>query len=116
MVDCLEKNDIKRIYAITGDSLNEVNNVVRENGNIEWIHVRHKEVGAYASVAEAQLTGNIACCAGSSGPGHVHLINDDAHRSGDPVIAIASTISSIEFGMRYFQETNSTKLFDDCSY
>ncbi|MGN6181403.1 MAG: thiamine pyrophosphate-dependent enzyme [Mucilaginibacter sp.] len=81
------------------------------------MHVRHEEAGAYAAGAEAQLNG-IACCAGSSGPGHVHLINGlyDAHRSGAPVIAIASTIASFEFGTEYFQETNTIKLFDDCSY
>jgi pyruvate dehydrogenase (quinone) len=79
--------------------------------------VRHEEVGAYAAAAEAELNG-LACCAGSSGPGHVHLINGlyDAHRSGAPVIAIASTCATFEFGTDYFQETNTIKLFDDCSH
>ncbi len=118
LVECLVKNNVKRIYAVTGDSLNEVNEAVRINTNIEWIHVRHEEVGAYAAGAEAQLTGEIGCCAGSSGPGHVHLINGlyDAHRSNAPVIAIASTMPSNEQGMKYFQETNTLSLFDDCSY
>ncbi|EHQ25283.1 ubiquinone-dependent pyruvate dehydrogenase [Mucilaginibacter paludis] len=117
LVEMLVDAGVKRIYAVTGDSLNQVNDAVRRNGKIQWIHVRHEEVGAYAAGAEAQLEG-IACCAGSSGPGHVHLINGlyDAHRSGAPVIAIASTIPSFEFGTDYFQETNTIKLFDDCSY
>ena len=107
-----------RNIAVTGDSLNEVNEAVRKNGRLRWIHVRHEETGAYAAAAEAQLTGELACCAGSSGPGHVHLINGlyDAQRSGARVLAIASTIPSREFGTEYFQETNTIKLFDDCSY
>ncbi len=117
LVEMLVNAGIKRIYAVTGDSLNEVNDAVRREGSIQWVHVRHEEAGAYAAGAEAQLNG-LACCAGSSGPGHVHLINGlyDAHRSGDSVIAIASTIASFEFGTSYFQETNTVKLFDDCSY
>ncbi|QEC75816.1 thiamine pyrophosphate-dependent enzyme [Mucilaginibacter ginsenosidivorax] len=117
LVQMLVDAGIKRIYAVTGDSLNEVNDAVRREGSIQWVHVRHEEAGAYAAGAEAQLNG-LACCAGSSGPGHVHLINGlyDAHRSGAPVIAIASTIASFEFGTNYFQETNTIKLFDDCSY
>jgi pyruvate dehydrogenase (quinone) len=117
LVEMLVQTGIKRIYAVTGDSLNEVNDAVRREGSIQWIHVRHEEAGAYAAGAEAQLNG-IACCAGSSGPGHVHLINGlyDAHKSGASVIAIASTVASSEFGSDYFQETNTIKLFDDCSY
>ena len=117
LVEMLVNAGIKRIYAVTGDSLNEVNDAVRREGSIQWVHVRHEEAGAYAAGAEAQLNG-IACCAGSSGPGHVHLINGlyDAHRSGASVIAIASTVASFEFGTGYFQETNTIKLFDDCSY
>lgn len=109
---------VKRIYAVTGDSLNEVNDAVRLNGKIEWIHVRHEETGAYAAAAEAQLNGQLACCAGSSGPGHVHLVNGlyDAHHSGAPVLAIASTVLSGEFGTKYFQETGTSSLFKDCSY
>lgn len=116
LVEMLVNAGIKRIYAVTGDSLNNVNDAVRREGSIEWIHVRHEETGAYAAGAEAQLNG-LACCAGSSGPGHVHLINGlyDANRSGASVIAIASTIPSFEFGSDYFQETNTIKLFDDCS-
>lgn len=117
LVEMLADAGIERVYAVTGDSLNEVNDAIRRDGRIQWIHVRHEEAGAYAAGAEAQLKG-LACCAGSSGPGHVHLINGlyDAQRSGAPVIAIASTIMTPEFGSGYFQETNTIKLFDDCSH
>lgn len=116
IVEMLVTNNVKRIYAVTGDSLNELNDAVRRSGKIKWIHVRHEEVGAYAAAAEAELDG-LACCAGSSGPGHVHLINGlyDANRSGVPVIAIASTINTAQMGVDYFQATNTYKLFDDCS-
>jgi len=116
LVETIDKAGIKRIYAVTGDSLNEVNDAVRRQGNVKWVHVRHEETGAFAAAAEAQLNG-IACCAGSSGPGHVHLINGvyDAHRSKAPVFVIASTCASNEFGTSYFQETSTIKLFDDCS-
>lgn len=117
LVEMLVNAGIKRIYAVTGDSLNEVNDAVRREGSIQWVHVRHEEAGAFAASADAQLTG-LACCAGSSGPGHVHLINGlyDAHKSNAPLIAIASTVISTEFGTSYFQETNTIKLFDDCSH
>ncbi len=116
MVDMLAAAGVKRIYAVTGDSLNHINDAVRRDGRIQWVHVRHEEAGAYAAGADAQLLG-IGCCAGSSGPGHVHLVNGlyDAHRSGAPVIALASTCETTEFGSNYFQETNTIKLFDDCS-
>src|ERR1700761_2798248 len=102
LVEMLAEAGIKRIYAVTGDSLNEVNDAVRRNGKIQWIHVRHEEAGAFAASAEAQL-GGLACCAGSSGPGHVHLVNGlyDAHRASAPVIAIASTCMSTEFGSEF---------------
>ena len=117
LADMLVQAGIKRIYAVTGDSLNELNDAVRQNPELKWIHVRHEEAGAYAAAAEAELTG-LACCAGSSGPRHIHLINGlyDAHRAGAPVLAIASTCATVEFGSGYFQETNIIKLFDDCSY
>ncbi|MDP9040432.1 MAG: thiamine pyrophosphate-binding protein [Bacteroidota bacterium] len=116
LVNILIENGVKRIYAVAGDSLNELNDAVRRNGKIKWIHVRHEETGAYAAAAEAELEG-LACCAGSCGPGHVHLINGlyEAQRTGVPVIAIASTINTQEFGMDYFQGTNTIRLFDDCS-
>jgi len=117
LVDMLVEAGIKRIYAVTGDSLNELNDAVRRNDEIQWVHVRHEEAGAYAAAAEAELNG-LACCAGSSGPGHIHLINGlyDAHRANVPVLAIASTCATVEFGSGYFQETNVIKLFDDCSH
>jgi len=116
LVEALVEAGIQRIYAVTGDSLNHVNAAVHRNGKIKWIHVRHEETAAFAAGAEAQLNG-LACCAGSSGPGHVHLINGlyDAHRSSASVLAIASTLPTKEFGTDYFQETNTIKLFDDCS-
>jgi pyruvate dehydrogenase (quinone) len=117
LVEMLVNAGIKRVYAVTGDSLNELNDAVRRNDRIQWVHVRHEEAGAYAAAAEAELNG-LACCAGSSGPGHIHLINGlyDAHRANVPVLAIASTCATTEFGTGYFQETNIIKLFDDCSH
>jgi pyruvate dehydrogenase (quinone) len=116
LVDTLVKAGIERIYAVTGDSLNYINEAVHRNGKIKWIHVRNEETAAFAAGAEAQLMG-LACCAGSSGPGHVHLLNGlyDAHRSSASVLAIATTIPTKEQGTGYFQETNVIKLFDDCS-
>jgi pyruvate dehydrogenase (quinone) len=116
LVEALVDAGIQRIYAVTGDSLNHLNAAVHRNAKIKWIHVRHEETAAFAAGAEAQLNG-LACCAGSSGPGHVHLINGlyDAHRSSASVLAIASTLPTKEFGTSFFQETNTIKLFDDCS-
>ncbi len=118
VVEMIADAGVKHLYAITGDSLNDVNDAVRRNGKIEWIHVRHEETGAFAAGAEAMLTGRLACCAGSSGPGHVHLLNglyDDNRSNYSPVLAIASTCDSNQFGTQYFQETDTTRLFDDCS-
>lgn len=116
LVEMLVAGGIKRIYAITGDSLNPVNDAVRRDGRIQWIHVRHEEAGAYAASMEAELNG-IGCCMGSSGPGHVHLINGlyDANRAENPVIAIASTIFTEKLGLDNFQETRPESLFQDCS-
>lgn len=117
IVDLLVEAGIKRIYSVTGDSLNHLNDAVRRNNKIQWIHVRHEEAGAYAAAAESEL-GSLAVCAGSCGPGHIHLINGvyEAHRSHIPMLVIASTINSYEYGTDYFQGTNTIKLFDDCSY
>ena len=116
LVETICSAGIRHIYAVAGDSLNEVNDAVRRAGTVRWIHMRHEESGAFAAAAEAELNG-LACCAGSSGPGHVHLINGlyDAHRSTCSVLAIASTCPSDQFGTGYFQETSPTRLFDDCS-
>src|SRR6202167_5677534 len=114
----LAEAGVERIYGVVGDSLNPVTDALRLNNKVKWIHVRHEEVGAFAAGAEAQLTGKLACCAGSCGPGNLHLINGlfDAHRSNAPVLAIASHIPSSEIGTGYFQETHPQNLFQECSH
>jgi pyruvate dehydrogenase (quinone) len=109
---------VKRIYGIVGDSLNGITDAIRKQGKIEWIHVRHEEVAAFAAGAEAHLTGDLAVCAGSCGPGNLHLINGlfDCHRSRVPVLAIAAQIPSAEIGAGYFQETHPESLFKECSH
>src|ERR1700734_3892654 len=109
---------IKRIYGIVGDSLNGLTDSIRRQGKIEWVHVRHEEVAAFAAGAEAHLTGELAVCAGSCGPGNLHLINGlfDCHRSRVPVLAIAAQIPSAEIGGGYFQETHPETLFKECSH
>ncbi len=116
MVEMIAEAGIQRIYGVTGDSLNLLNDAIRRDGRIQWIHVRHEEAGAYAAMAEGVL-GGFGCCAGSSGPGHVHLINGlyDAHRWGAPVLALPSTIERDEYGMQSFQETD-LRMFDGCSH
>jgi pyruvate dehydrogenase (quinone) len=119
MEDCSDlAAGVKRIYGIVGDSLNGLTDAVRRQGKIEWLHVRHEEVAAFAAGAEAHLTGEIAVCAGSCGPGNLHLINDlfDCHRSRVPVLGIAAHIPSAEIGSGYFQETHPQMLFQECSY
>ncbi|GAA4064259.1 pyruvate dehydrogenase [Actinomadura miaoliensis] len=117
-VDILVQAGVKRLYGVVGDSLNPVTDAVRRNGAIEWVQVRHEEVAAFAAGAEAQLTGRLAACAGSCGPGHLHLINGlfDAHRSMAPVLALAAHIPSAEIGTAYFQETHPDRLFAECSH
>ena len=109
---------VRRIYGVVGDSLNGLTDALRRRGDIRWIHTRHEEVAAFAAGADAQITGELAVCAGSCGPGNLHLINGlyDAHRSGAPVLAIAAQIPSAEIGRGYFQETNPLALFKDCSH
>jgi pyruvate dehydrogenase (quinone) len=109
---------VKRIYGIVGDSLNGITDAIRRQGKIEWVHVRHEEVAAFAAGAEAHLTGELAVCAGSCGPGNLHLINGlfDCHRSRVPVLAIAAQIPSAEIGGGYFQETHPQDLFRECSH
>lgn len=113
---------VHRIYGIVGDSLNPIVDAVRKTGGskkggIDWIHVRHEEAAAFAASAEAQLTGKLAVCAGSCGPGNLHLINGlyDANRTGAPVLAIASHIPSVQIGSSYFQETHPDRVFEECS-
>ena len=116
-MDILEEAGIKRIFGIVGDSLNPITDALRRKKTIEWIHVRHEEAAAFAACAEAQLTGSIAVCCGSSGPGNLHLINGlfDAHRSRVPVLAIASHIPQSQIGVDYFQATHPEQLFKECS-
>jgi pyruvate dehydrogenase (quinone) len=117
-VETLAAAGVKRIYGIVGDSLNGLTDALRRQGKIEWIHVRHEEVAAFAAGAEAHLTGELAVCAGSCGPGNLHLINGlfDCHRSRVPVLAIAAQIPSAEMGTGYFQETHPENLFKECSH
>ncbi|QKV91984.1 pyruvate dehydrogenase [Streptomyces sp. NA02950] len=117
-VDILVRAGVRRLYGVVGDSLNPVVDAVRRNAAIDWIQVRHEEAAAFAAGAEAQLTGTLAACAGSCGPGNLHLINGlyDAHRSMAPVLAIASHIPSSEIGTGYFQETHPDQLFRECSH
>jgi pyruvate dehydrogenase (quinone) len=109
---------VKRIYGIVGDSLNGFTDAIRRQEKIKWIHLRHEEVAAFAAGAEAHLTGSLAVCAGSCGPGNLHLINGlfDCHRSRVPVLAIAAHIPSAEIGSGYFQETHPETLFKECSH
>jgi len=117
-VETLAAAGVKRIYGIVGDSLNGLTDAVRRQGKIAWLHVRHEEVAAFAAGAEAHLTGELAVCAGSCGPGNLHLINGlfDCHRSRVPVLAIAAHIPSPEIGSGYFQETHPQALFQECSH
>ncbi|MFG2454700.1 pyruvate dehydrogenase [Streptomyces sp. NPDC048512] len=117
-VDILVRAGVKRLYGVVGDSLNPVVDAIRRNAAIDWIHVRHEETAAFAAGAEAQITGKLAACAGSCGPGNLHLINGlyDAHRSMAPVLALASQIPSSEIGLGYFQETHPDQLFRECSH
>src|SRR5262245_19515135 len=117
-VDIFAAAGVKRIYGIVGDSLNGLTDAVRRQGKIEWLHVRHEEVAAFAAGAEAHLTGELAVCAGSCGPGNLHLINGlfDCHRSRVPVLAVAAHVPSAEIGSGYFQETHPQSLFQECSH
>ena len=117
-VETLAQAGVKRVYGVTGDSLNGITDAIRRNKQIEWMHVRHEEAAAFAAGAESHLTGEIAVCAGSCGPGNLHLINGlyDCHRSRVPVLAIAAQIPSQEIGSGYFQETHPEHLFKECSH
>ncbi|MCA1458149.1 ubiquinone-dependent pyruvate dehydrogenase [Bradyrhizobium sp. BRP22] len=117
MVETFAAAGVKRIYGIVGDSLNGFTDALRRHGGIAWLHVRHEEVAAFAAGAEAHITGELAVCAGSCGPGNLHLINGlfDCHRSRVPVVAIAAHIPSPEIGSGFFQETHPEHLFRECS-
>src|SRR3978361_1929665 len=118
LVQMLRNAGVERIYGVVGDSLNPIVDAVRHTDGIEWVHVSNEEGGAFAAAAEAQVSGKLAVCAGSCGPGNTHLLQGlyDAHRSGAPVLAIASQIQSQEIGMGFFQETHPERTFQDCSY
>ena len=117
IVEILENAAVKRVYGLPGDSLNGFTDALRRAGSITWEHVRHEEAAAFAAAAEAALTGELAVCAGSCGPGNLHLINGlfDANRSRVPVLVIAAQIPGPEIGSTYFQETHPQDLFRECS-
>jgi pyruvate dehydrogenase (quinone) len=117
MVATLRASGVRRVYGIPGDSLNGFTDALRRDGTIAWQHVRHEEAAGFAAAADAALTGELAVCAGSCGPGNLHLVNGlfDANRSGVPVLAIAAQIPAIEIGGEYFQETHPQELFRECS-
>jgi len=118
LVDVLAEAGVRRIYGVAGDSLNGITDSIRKSKQLEWAHMRHEEVAAFAAGAEAHLTGRLAVCAGSCGPGNLHLINGlyECHRSRVPVLAIAAQIPSAEIGSGYFQETRPEQLFAGCSH
>src|ERR1700735_332637 len=117
IAETLIQAGVKRIYGVVGDSLNGLTEALRKRDAIDWIHVRHEEVAAFAAAGESQITGELAVCAGSCGPGNLHLINGlfDANRSRTPVLAIADHIPRDEIGSGYFQETHPERLFGECS-
>src|SRR5271156_5951628 len=118
MVETLAAASVERIYGIVGDRLNRFTDALRRHGGIQWLHVRHEEVAAFADGADAHVSGGLAVCAGSCGPGNLHLINGlfACHRSRVPVVAIAAQIPSPEIGSGYFQETQPEILFRECSH
>ncbi len=118
IAETLIQAGVKRVFGVVGDSLNGLTEALRKRKMIDWIHVRHEEVAAFAAAGESQITGGLAVCAGSCGPGNLHLINGlfDAHRSRTPVLAIAAQIPSGEIGGGYFQETHPQELFRECSH
>jgi pyruvate dehydrogenase (quinone) len=117
IVEILKSAGVKRVYGLPGDSLNGFTDALRRDGSIEWVHVRNEEAAAFAAGADAHLTGTLAVCAASCGPGNLHLINGlfDCHRTRVPVLAIAAHIPSAEIGTNYFQETHPQNLFKECS-
>jgi pyruvate dehydrogenase (quinone) len=117
IVETLKNAGVSRVYGLPGDSLNGFTDALRRDGTMSWQHVRHEEVAAFAAAGEAAVTGELAVCAGSCGPGNLHLINGlfDAHRSRVPVLAIAAHIPTAEIGGNYFQETHPQELFRECS-
>ncbi|MGW7571924.1 thiamine pyrophosphate-binding protein, partial [Streptomyces tendae] len=117
IIASLKASGVQRLYGLPGDSLNGLTDALRRDGEVDWVHVRHEESAALAAAAEAGLTGELAVCVGSCGPGNLHLINGlfDAQRSRVPVLAIAAQIPGAEIGSGYFQETRPQELFRECS-
>src|SRR3954470_22870103 len=117
MVATLKASGVRRVYGLPGDSLNGFTDALRRDGEIAWQHVRHEEAAAFAAAGEAAITGELAVCAASCGPGNLHLVNGlfDANRSRVPVLAIAAHIARDEIGGSYFQETHPQELFRECS-
>src|SRR5438445_3129576 len=118
LVETLVSREVSRIYGVAGDSLNGITDSIRRQDQLRWVHMRHEETAAFAAGAEAHLTGRLAICAGSCGPGNLHLINGlyDCHRHRVPVLTIAAQIPSGEIGSTYFQETHPEHLFAQCSH
>src|SRR5712664_3881810 len=118
MAETLSVAGVQRIYGVVGDSLNGFTDSLRRQKKIDWIHMRHEEAAAFSAGADAHLTGELAVCAGSCGPGNLHLINGlfDCHRSSVPILAIAAHIPSTEIGIDYFQATHPESLFKECSH
>ena len=117
LISALELSGVRRVYGLPGDSLNGFTDALRRSGDLSWEHVRHEEAAGFAAAADAAITGELAVCAGSCGPGNLHLINGlfDAQRSRVPVLAIAAHIPRAEIGSDYFQETRPQELFRECS-
>jgi pyruvate dehydrogenase (quinone) len=117
LVATLRANGVRRVYGLPGDSLNGLTDALRRDGTLDWVHVRHEEAAAFAAAADAHTTGELAVCAGSCGPGNLHLVNGlfDAQRSRVPVLAIAAHVPGVEIGSGYFQETHPQELFRECS-
>ncbi len=117
MIETLKNAGVRRVYGLPGDSLNGFVDALRRDGTLAWEHVRHEETAAFAATGEATVTGELAVCAASCGPGNLHLINGlfDAHRSRVPVLAIAAQVPTKEIGGTYFQETHPQELFQECS-
>src|SRR6202041_2447502 len=118
LVETLIANGVERVWGLPGDSLNGITDAIRTRPNIQWMHVRNEEAAAFAAGAEAHVSGKLAVCAGSCGPGNTHLINGlyDCQRNRVPVLAIAAQIPSSEVGSEYFQETKPDHIFRDCSH
>src|SRR5277367_285575 len=118
IVETLKNAGVHRVYGLPGDSLNGFTDALRRDGTLAWEHVRHEEAAAFAAAGEAAVTGELAVCAGSCGPGNLHLINGlfDCQRNRVPVLAIAAQIPSSEIGLGYFQETHPQELFRECSH